>query len=371
MGGLKTLKLKLLKVGLNTCYQICYYVNRGRQQQITFATMRSTSLTDNLQAVYQTFERANTPNLKVSCYHYDHSFKSKLGFLWASLRALNTLSRSELFIVDDYFFPLYAINKQPQNKVVQLWHAVGTLKKFGLSLPGAEKSILKPHTNYDWVFINSEENRAAYEQAFEIDSSRVLVTGAPMLDALLAQSPQTLVGPKRLLYSPTYRPGSDGEQQVLAYVQDFVTASQALTSDWDIYISLHPYLSLPALNLPKNYHIFQDAQQVKALMPSMALFITDYSSLSLNFSYFERPILLLTPDYQDYLKKTGFYVDYYQAIGAPHFDAATQLVKFINQELSTLDLSYVSALKASTFAHQDRQNSQRVYDYLSHIIKSS
>lgn len=367
MGGLKTIKLRLLKLGLNACYQVCYALNRRRPQQITFATMRSETLNGNLKAVHQIFEQAQTPNLQVCCFHYDHRSQSKLAFLWASIRALNALSKSKLFIIDDYFFPLYAINKHDQNCVVQLWHAVGTLKKFGLSLPGAEKSILKPHTNYDWVLMNAESDRTAYEQAFEIDSKHLLATGAPMLDDLMAQQPQQPSRRHRLLYSPTYRQGPDGLKRVLAYVQDFVRATKALTADWEIYISLHPYLSLPALDLPPNVHIFQDAEQVRKLMPSVDLFITDYSSLSLNFSYFERPILLLTPDYQDYLKQTGFYVDYYQTIGAPHFERAPELVHFLNQNLTTLDLQYVRALKAKTFAHQDQQNSQRVYDLLTQL----
>jgi len=329
--------------------------------------MRSETLNGNLKAVYQTFERAKTPKLNVYCYQYDRHFKSKLGFLWASIRALNALSKSKIFIIDDYFFPLYAINKHDQNTVVQLWHAVGTLKKFGLGLPGADKSILKPHMNYDWALMNSETDRFAYEQAFEIDSKHLLATGAPMLDALSTPSKSASAETQRLLYSPTYRPGLKGAQQVITTVKNFVSASQALANNWEIYISLHPYISLPALNLPPNVHVFQDAEQVTKLMPTIALFITDYSSLSLNFSYFKRPILLFTPDYQAYLKTTGFYVDYYQTIGAPHFDQAAALVRFINQQLSTLDLTYVQTLRAKTFTHHDRKNSQRVYDFLSHL----
>ncbi|AVK63044.1 ribitolphosphotransferase [Lactobacillus sp. CBA3606] len=370
MGRLKTIKLTLLRASFNLFYQTCYHLGGPRPQRVTFATMRSTTLNDNLKALHQEFSAADTDyQVTVFCYHYDHSFKSRLGFLWASIRALHALARSELFIVDDYFFPLYAINKHADNQVVQLWHAIGSLKKFGLSLPHADQSILKPHTNYDWVFINSAVDKPAYADAFDIDPEHILATGEPMMDQLMAMQPETHPGPKRLLYSPTYRPGIHGEQQVLAYVQAFIKAAAQLTADWEINISLHPYLKLPAsLNLPANVHIFQDATRVKTSMPTTDLFITDYSSLSLNFSYFDRPILLFTPDYAAYMAVCGFYVDYYDYLGAPHFAQADQLIEFINQQLPRLDLAYVHQLKAKTFPHQDGQNSRRVYQFLTKLL---
>ncbi|WP_047999795.1 CDP-glycerol glycerophosphotransferase family protein [Lactiplantibacillus herbarum] len=364
MGRLKTLKLTLLRASFNLFYQAFYHLGGPKKGHVTFATMRSDLLNDNLKALHTEFVDDGQTDIEVFCYHYDRTFKSKLGFLWASIKALRLLAHSELFIIDDYFFPLYAISKHADNQVVQLWHAIGSLKKFGLSLPTAEQSVLKPHTNYDWVFINSEVDKPAYVDAFDIQPDHVLATGEPMMDQLMRQEPLQHPGNKRILYSPTYRAGVHGEAQVLGYVQELVTASQQLDADWELYISLHPYLKLPTLTLPKNVHIFQDAAKVKTLMPTIDLFITDYSSLSLNFSYFERPILLYTPDYQDYIKTCGFYVDYYQYLGAPHFQSASEVVTFINQQLPTLDLTYVQSLKRKTFPHQDGNNSQRVFQFL-------
>lgn len=366
--GLKRLKLTLLKVGFNLCYQFFYHVNGLHQKRVTFATMRSATLTDNLEALHEVFAADNQTDLKVFCYHYDRSLKSKIGFLWASIRALHALATSELFIIDDYFFPLYAINKRPKNQVIQLWHAVGSLKKFGLSLPNANLSVIKPHTNYDWVFINAAIDKPAYVEAFDVDPDHVLALGEPMMDQLMREVPVPHSGAKRLLYSPTYRGGAHGEKQVISYVQKFIEATQGLSTSWDIYISLHPYIKVPQLTVPKNVHIFQDAARVKALMPTMDLFITDYSSLSLSFSYFNRPILLYTPDYQAYIKTCGFYVDYYQYLGAPHFNQASKVIDFINDGLNQLDLSYVQQLKVKTFPKQDGQNTQRVFQFLMKLI---
>jgi CDP-glycerol glycerophosphotransferase (TagB/SpsB family) len=362
--NLKTLKLLLLRAGFNGLYQLFYWLGGPKQHRVTFATMRSPELTDNLKVLHAKFVEDSDMDLKVFCYHYDRTLKSKFGFLLASVQALRLLARSEMFIIDDYFFPLYAINKHPNNQVVQLWHAIGSLKHFGLSLPTADDSVIKPHTNYDWVFINSEVDKPAYVAAFDIQPDHVLATGEPMMDALMAQRPEPHAGAKRLLYSPTYRPDANGEAQVLHYIHELITASEQLKQPWEIYVSLHPYLSLPEWQLPSNVHIFQDATRVKQLMPTIDVFVTDYSSLSLNFSYFERPILLFTPDYEQYMAKNGFYVDYYHYLGAPHFDEAGALISFIAHDLDQLDLSYVHELKQKTFPHQDGHNAQRVFQFL-------
>lgn len=365
MGRLKTVKLVLLHTSFNLFYQFFYKVFGPKKGRITLATMRSGQLNDNLAALEQDLKTANVKPVTVFCYHYDRTLAGKVGFLLASIKALYVIARADVFVIDDYFFPLYAIHKHDDNQVVQLWHAIGSLKKFGLSLPNADQSVMKPHTNYDWVLINAKSDQPAYLDAMAINQDHVIATGSPMVDSLLNRQPQQpRLAARRILYSPTYRQGVQGKQQVMGYVNNMIAACQQLTGPWELYISLHPYLKLSAMTLPSNVHIFQDAERVKTLMPTIDLFITDYSSLSLTFSYFERPIILYTPDYDDYMQTSGFYVDYYQYLQAPHFSKAARVVDFINQEVDHMDLSYVHELKQKTFPHQDGHNTERVVQFV-------
>ncbi|TBX42649.1 ribitolphosphotransferase [Lactiplantibacillus paraplantarum] len=369
MGRLKSLKLVLLHTSFNFLYQTFYKMFGPKKGRITLATMRSDQLNDNLKALHQGLLMTDINQIKIFCYHYDRTFSGKLGFLLASIKALYLIARSDVFVIDDYFFPLYAIHKHEDNQVVQLWHAIGSLKKFGLSLPDANQSVMRPHTNYDWVLINAKTDQRAYLDAMAIDEAHVLAIGSPMVDDLLNRQPQCNSAVRRILYSPTYRPVAQGKQQVMNYVKNMIDACQQLTGQWEIYISLHPYLKLTAMALPQNVHIFQDAEKVKTLMPTVDLFITDYSSLSLTFSYFERPILLYTPDYDTYMQTSGFYVDYYQYLKAPYFNQATQVVNYINNKLDHMDLSYVRHLKQKTFPHQDGRNTERVVQFVEKLTR--
>ncbi|WP_317762998.1 CDP-glycerol glycerophosphotransferase family protein [Pediococcus parvulus] len=368
LGNLKEIKLKTLKFIYNTSYQFCYYVCRPRPKRVTFATMRNAKLVDNLKQLYDTFEENGDYELKAFCFHYDRSWKSRLLFFWYSLMSVYYVATSHLFIIDDYFFPLYSLKKHRKNVVIQTWHAIGTLKKFGLSLPNAQKSVIKPHTNYDWVVVNTEADRQAYADAFDIENSHILPLGQPMLDTVSKSSINLPPNhKKKLLYSPTYR--SNDSKKVLTAVNDMIKATASLKEDWEIYISIHPYVNMKSNlpKLPKNVHLFQDPALVKKIMPKVDVFITDYSSLLLNFSYFERPILLFTPDYQDYSQEQGFYVDYFNYLHAPSFKQTSSLMTFINEDLSHVDLDYVRQLKQKNFPNQDGHNSDRVYNFLTSI----
>ena len=81
------------------------------------------------------------------------------GRLRAAVRALVAgyhLARARLFIVDDYYFPIYVVRPRRGTTIVQVWHASGAFKKMGHSLAGktfgADPSLtarVRMHANYD------------------------------------------------------------------------------------------------------------------------------------------------------------------------------------------------------------------------------
>lgn len=367
MGYVTTLKLRLVRGVFNAAYQLFFHLCRQNPRQISMITMRNDKLADNLLAVYQqflTYQKEDGTTIKTLCFHYDHSLWGKVKLMIKSFKALHLIATSRVTVLDDYLMPLSAISKHEENRVVQLWHAIGTLKKFGQSLPQNQhtKQILPPHINYDAVFINAKQDAFAYQDAFVVTPKQIIASGMPMMDEI-ATSKIVPAKPQTLLYSPTYRSG--GADITLTYIKDFIDATQKLAGNWQIYISLHPYLQVPsAWDIPKNVHLFQDPGYVKELMKTVSVFVTDYSSLSLTYSYYERPILLYVPDLKKYLAKTGFYVDYLSYLNAPYFKTSHAVIDFINHQLATLDCQYVAALKHKNFPHQDGKNAVRVYHYI-------
>ena len=84
----KTLELMLLRTGLNWVYQLSYYLGLSKKRQVTFATKRSATLTDNLKALHADFLAAGESDVNVLWFRYDRTLQSKFGFLLGALMAL-------------------------------------------------------------------------------------------------------------------------------------------------------------------------------------------------------------------------------------------------------------------------------------------
>ena len=121
-----------------------------------------------------------------------------------------------MVITDDYLGVLW--DKKPTQIYVQLWHATGTGKQFGLDntkmLPGREALY---HKNYDLVTVSSERARDVFAQAFGISREKVEAIGVARTDDFFDSNYKTKVMEKVhkvhpelknkqvILYTPTFR----------------------------------------------------------------------------------------------------------------------------------------------------------------------
>ena len=75
---------------------------------------------------------------------------------------------------------------------MQMWHAMGALKKFGYAALGNEEGkdpeiskILQMHRNYDYVICSSENCVNYYEEAFRIEKEKIIIASLPRVDLLV------------------------------------------------------------------------------------------------------------------------------------------------------------------------------------------
>ncbi len=100
------------------------------------------------------------------------------------------LATSRVFIVDDYFFPIYVITPKPGTTIIQTWHASGAFKKIGYSVLdksfGASEELVRHvriHSNYDHILIGSKSAIPAYSEAFGQPAEKfVTELGIPRTD---------------------------------------------------------------------------------------------------------------------------------------------------------------------------------------------
>ena len=174
---------------------------------------------------------------------------------------------------------------------------------------------------YNLIITNSKLSRNNLSSAFGRNDSSFAITGLPRNDFILSQHKIIKNKHKTILLAPTWR--NLNTRFYKNILHDIKWSKLLRTSNYILYIKDHPVsnksyhksyddkinsqLAIPDSDyikfIPKNFDINTELHNVDIL-------ITDYSSILIDFSLLERPILFFTPDYDNYLLERGFYFDY-------------------------------------------------------------
>ena len=114
-------------------------------------------------------------------------FEPRHFFDW--IRSIYHLATATMVMVDNYFGFLAVTRFKPNVSCVQLWHAAGAVKRFGLKDPSihnrSSRAIHRFHQVYqrfDHVVVGSDKMAAIYCESFGISDERILRTGIPRTD---------------------------------------------------------------------------------------------------------------------------------------------------------------------------------------------
>ena len=173
------------------------------EEKVVFASSRAAELGGNLLWIHDAVRRELPQARLVTLLRPLHARGSNplsrglsyLRFMWRTARELAT---ARLFIVDDYFFPLYVLPARRGTFAVQTWHASGPFKRIGYAVLDKgfgtnEWSVryLPIHTNYAMVLTGSRESATHYAAAFNMPEGRFVSSiGIPRTDAMF--------GPERI-----------------------------------------------------------------------------------------------------------------------------------------------------------------------------
>ena len=190
------------------------------RRRVVLATARVARLEGNLAYLDAEIRRTRPGVELVTLLEpYSYGLLGKLAYLARLVRGTYLLRTSSLFVVDNAYLPVHVAPHRARTTVVQVWHAVGALKRFGADtttgLAEPERSFL--HRHYDYVVCAGEESRRPYAAALRTPVERVLPLGVARTDmffdpgALAAARERVLAaypalrGGRVVLYAPTFR----------------------------------------------------------------------------------------------------------------------------------------------------------------------
>lgn len=264
------------------------------------------------------------------------------------IRATRLLATSRVFVIDDYYFPVYVRPRlRPGTSVVQLWHACGAFKKFGYSSldsgpNGRDRYVNSApiHTNYALVPVSSKNVTQNYAEAFNMSPEAILPFGVPRTDfffdnaaleearARVFSAYPALVGKRVVLYAPTFR--GDGPSTARASdALDTKLVADALGEDAVLLIRQHPLVSSRLSSERGNVTDVSNYPRINDLLAVADLLITDYSSVIFEFSLLNRPMVFLAPDLDAFGRERDFYYPYRSFVPGPIASSTDELIPLI------------------------------------------
>ena len=355
------------------------------RKHVVFAVSHSFELSGNLAFIRDELDRRDPPiPYRILAHRTARTWRSWLGTFVRQAVAGFHIATARVFIVDDYFFPLYVVKPREGTTVIQTWHASGAFKKIGWSVLdksfGADEELVSQvaiHSNYDVCLMASKHAAVYYADAFHQPMEKFRTDlGMPRTDVLFGEEQVRRVeaevrakyalppGKKVILYAPTFR-GDNVRRARTPENLDLRAMAEALGDDHVLLLRLHPFVR-KATPIPDDLTSFaidaSDHPDIHELMLVSDVLITDYSSAIFEFSLLERPMLFFAPDHDEYLDERGFYWDYRTGVPGPVFETTAEVAAFLRA--GTFDLERVRAFKAESFEVADGHASQRFVDVL-------
>lgn len=241
------------------------------------------------------------------------NLKGSFGYYFSLYGQMVSIAQSKVIIVDGYNLPVSLLRHKKGTKVIQEWHALGAIKKFGYQSIGKVDGInpdvariLKMHAGYDYVISGSIGMNKYFAEAFNVPLKKVLAIGTPTVDflktvdknkekTLYKKYPQ-LKKKINVLYSPTFRNKKNYNYDEIMKNTDFEKINLIVTyhSKVEEMIDDERVININSSEF-STFDILKICDYV----------ITDYSALMIDAAIIDKKILLYVYDYDQYEKENG------------------------------------------------------------------
>lgn len=309
-------------------------------------------------------------------------------YLRAAVHALTAgfhLATARLFIVDDYYFPMYVVRPRAGTTFVQVWHACGAFKKFGYSTLGkkfgADESYvgsIRIHATYHRCLVSGARFVPAFAEAFGLPPERFTSTlGIPRTDlffdpdrtaaaAAAVRARYAIPAGKRVvLYAPTYRASRMTSARDPLDL-DIAALEAAIGSDHVLLVRSHPFVRAGArLASGTAFAIdVSDHPDINELMLVSDVLVTDYSSVIYEFALLGRPMAFFAPDHAAYEASRGFYFEYMSGVPGPVFTTTQELAVWLGA--AAFDTERVRQFAAESF---DVADGRATYRFVEQVVR--
>lgn len=235
----------------------------------------------------------------------------KLSYAFHMLIQMKAIATSKVVVLDGYCIAASALRHKDETIIVQMWHALAAIKKFGyqtIDKPAGRSSdtarIMCMHRNYDYVISPGVETGKLLCQAFDITEDKLQYYALPRVDSILRKDEEFAAGvrfeydipsdTRIALYVPTFRRGMELDTEAITRAFD--------SSGYRLVIKLHPVFDKGNPNADYRYSSYE-------WMKVCDCVITDYSALGVEAALTGKPVYFYVPDIDNYEQEVGLNIN--------------------------------------------------------------
>lgn len=252
------------------------------------------------------------------------------------------ISTSKVVIVDSYCIVLSVLKHKKQTKVIQIWHAISAIKKFGYQTigktTGADKEtadLMCMHKNYDYVLCSSKITKDYFIEAFNINEQNIKYLALPRLDYIMKKDADKekeiyntypeLKKKINILYVPTFRKFKKVK------INDVIQRID--TNKYNLIVKLHPLDKKNYKYLEKDGVIYDSLFTSYDLLKICDKVVTDYSSLAMEASILNKPLYFYIYDWKMYHEDPGLNFNFKkEEIGMYSTNSPVKLLRMFERE---------------------------------------
>lgn len=319
----------IIKIGI-VLLNIIYFLIKllPVKNKITFISRQSNNPSVDIELLEKEIHK-DIKNYKVVVLAktLDSGIISKIKYLFHMIRQMYHIATSKIVILDSYSIAISILHHKKSLIVIQMWHALGAFKKFGLSIVGKEESrnndvsvdskelskLMKMHANYSYIFASSYESSIGFSEAFGYPLNKFKIYPIPRLDLIndkdnvkkisnkIYKKYPELRKKKNILYCPTFRKDNSDYKSILKLL-DSIDYNK-----YNLILKLHP---LTKYDINDSRIIFDKEFNTYEMSFVSDAVISDYSAVVFEIAFMNKPIYFYAYDKNEYINKRDFYLDY-------------------------------------------------------------
>ena len=158
------MKKMLIETGravLNGIYSLMKI--RRVRNQVVFISRQSNEPSEDIMMIMDELSARKIPSIAL-CRKLDGGITGTVKYCFHMIKQMYCMSVSKVVVLDSYCIAASLLDHREDTRIIQMWHALGAMKKFGLSIldkPEGRSSetagLMRMHANYDYIFTSSEK----------------------------------------------------------------------------------------------------------------------------------------------------------------------------------------------------------------------